>query len=79
MALLHLQVELGIAGQAGVFRLHGAERAERAHLGHAPGVDHLDAVVVLELLRHRARRRRAADHDALEVRQRAGGLLQVLQ
>ena len=79
MALFHLHVELRLAGERGVFRLHGAERAERAHLGHAPGVHHLDAVDVLEGLGHGARAGRAADHHALEMRQLAAGLFQILQ
>ena len=79
MALFHLDVELRLAGQLRIFRLHGAERAERAHLGHAPGMHHLDAVDVLEGLGDGARAGRAADHHALEVRQLAAGLLEVLQ
>src|SRR5688500_7083009 len=42
--------------------LEGARGAERAHLGHAPGVQHLHAEVVLERANHRRRARRAADH-----------------
>src|SRR5688572_29120630 len=49
-----------------VLRLEGTHRAERAHLGHAPGVQHLDAEFLLEGARHRRRAGRAADHYALE-------------
>ena len=45
-----------------------ATRADRAHLGHAPGVAHANAHVD-ERLDHRARHRRAAADHHLEVRQ----------
>ena len=39
-----------------------------AHLRHAPGVDHLNAMIVLEGLQHHFRARRAADEQALQTR-----------
>ena len=47
-----------------VRRLECGDRADRAHLGHAPGVDHLHVVVVEERLDHRRRAGRAADGAA---------------
>ena len=79
MALLHLDVEPRLAGELGIFRLERAGGAERAHLGHAPGVVDLDAVDLLERLGHGARAGRAADHHALEVRQLAAGRFEMLQ
>src|SRR5688572_13459005 len=49
-------------------RLERASGAERTHLGHPPGMQHLHAVLVLEGTDHRRRTRRAADHHALERR-----------
>ena len=40
------------------------DRAERAHLGHAPGVQHLHVVALLEGAHHRRRAGRAADDRA---------------
>jgi hypothetical protein len=40
---------------------HGAERAERAHLGHAPGVDDFDFVVLFEGAEDALGHSRAAD------------------
>ena len=57
-------IEPGLAGELGERRLQRGQRADRAHLGHAPGVAHLHAHVE-ERLDHRARHRRAAaDHHA---------------
>ena len=56
-----------------------AERAERARFRHAPGMDHLGVVVLLERLDHGRRAGRPADHDPLQVGQRVAGLLQMLQ
>ena len=55
MALFLLDIEPLLAGERGIFRLERAQGAERRHLGHPPGVDHLDAVVVLEFLSMMAR------------------------
>ena len=51
--------------------------AERRHLGHAPGMAHLDAVAREEGLDHRPRRGRAADHQPLDGGERLAGLLQM--
>ncbi len=62
--------------------VHGierADRADRAHLGHAPAVQHLDPVLELEGRDHRGRHGGAADHHALERRQPPAGLLQVVE
>ena len=45
------------------------DRAERAHLAHAPGMQHLDAEFPVEGLDHRRRRGRAADHGVLHRRE----------
>ncbi len=52
--------------------LKRADRAERAHLGHAPGVQHLHAVVFLEGSDHRRRAGRAADDGAAQGAELAG-------
>ncbi len=74
-----LDVEPGIAREIGVFGLQRAQRADRAHLRHAPGMHHLGAIDVAELLRHGARAGRAADDHLGEIRQLLPGLLQLLQ
>src|SRR5712692_5741857 len=48
-----------------VLRLEGGGGAERAHLRHAPRVEHAHAVFLLEAADHRRRAGRAADHHAL--------------
>ena len=65
--------------QAELGGLDRARRTDRAHLGHAPGVPHLDAVVVLERADHLGRARRTADSDELQRRQSLALLAQVLQ
>ena len=77
--MLALDIEPGFAPQPGIFRLHGTQRAERRHFGHAPGMDNLDVVVVLELRRDGARAGRAADDDLLQIGKFLAGLLQILQ
>ncbi len=65
--LLHVQL-LGIAEREDLgFRC--TDRAQRRRLGHAPGMQHLHAVIVLEFLDHRARTGRSADHDTVEIGQ----------
>src|SRR5882672_6547360 len=49
-----------------VLRLEGGGGAERAHLGHAPCMQHAHAVLFLESVEHCRRTGRAADHHALE-------------
>src|SRR5690606_914508 len=66
VSLLLLHVEPGAAGQAGNLRLQRAYGAERAHLGHAPGVHDANVVPGLETFGHGPRAGRAANHDALE-------------
>src|SRR4029077_14721388 len=75
--LLLLDVDARGPGEPAVFRLEGAYRAERAHLGHPRGVDDIDAVDVLELLGDCPREGRAADHHALEVTELAAGCFQM--
>ena len=60
-------------------RLQRARRPDRAHLGHAPGVADLDAVIVLEGADHLRRAGRAADADELQGRQPLVLLAQVLE
>ena len=79
MSLLLLDLHALVARQAGHVRLQRADRAERAHLGHSPGMHDADVIAALEDVDDGARAGRAADHDALHVRQLAAGLLQVLQ
>ena len=69
VALLCLEPQLLLPLEMLVFGLDAAERAERAHFRHAPGMNDLDAVFVLERLRDRRRAGRAADDHAVEVRQ----------
>ena len=47
--------------QAGLLAGSARDRPDRAHLGHAPAVDDMEAVTLAEGLDHRARRRGAAD------------------
>src|SRR4051794_24784537 len=42
MALFHLDVEPLLGLESGIFRLERADGAERAHLGHPPGMANLD-------------------------------------
>ena len=79
VALLLLHVQQRVAREVRQLRLDRADGAERAHLGHAPGVEHLNAVILFEGLDHGARAGRAADHDAFQIRKLAAGLFQMLQ
>jgi hypothetical protein len=63
-ALLGLHRHALFGAQSFVLGLERAGRAERAHLGHSPGVQHLHAVAFLEGLHHRGRACRAADDGA---------------
>ena len=65
-ALLHAQFHLRLGRQAQVFVLQGANRAQRAQLGHAPGMQHIDVVVLPEGIDHGRWASRAADHGAVE-------------
>ena len=55
LLLLHLKLLFG-AGRAHQVRRQHARRAQRAHFGHAPGVDDVGLVVVFELADHGAGR-----------------------
>ena len=57
----------GIRGAMLAFELR--KGADRAHLGHAPGMKDLDAVILLEALDHCRRASRAADHQTFQRRQ----------
>ena len=50
-----------------VLELERAHRAKRTHLGHAPGVQHLHAIVILEAVYHRRRTGRPANDHALQL------------
>ena len=62
-----------------VLGLELAQRAQGRQLRHAPGVDHLHAVVVLERADHGRRAGRAADHGALEAAEVQVVLLHVVE
>ncbi len=79
MALLHLDIVARLAFELVIFRLEAAERADRAHLGHAPGMNDIDIVIFLEGLDHRARGGRTADHDRAEIGQLAALFFHMLQ
>src|SRR5208337_5621411 len=78
-ALLALDGELFLARQRRLAGLERADRAERTHFGHAPGVAHFDAVVFLKSADHLGRTGRAADDDELERREFLALLAQVMQ
>ena len=59
--------------------LDRADRAERAHFGHAPGVADFDAVVVLEGADHVGRAGRAANDDELQRREPLALFAHVMQ
>ena len=63
-----LQADLHFVGfgQVLVLIFKRAQGAQRAHLRHAPGVQYLDTVVVIEGGDHGRRAGRAANHRALE-------------
>src|SRR4051812_34525019 len=77
--LLVLQLEAVFRAPLAVLRLEGGDGAERAHLGHAPGMQHLHAEVLLEGADHGRRARRAADDDALQRREAQLLLLHVIE
>ncbi len=76
-ALLDLAGENVFGGRAFQRRLDRTDRAERAHLGHAPGVAHFDAVIPLEGADHRRRAGRAADDHRLQRGELLALLLQI--
>lgn len=78
-ALLLHDLHLLVLGQGKVLVLQGAQRAQRAHLGHAPGVQHRDAIAFLEGRDHGRRAGRATNHRALERRERQPRWLHVAQ
>ena len=59
--------------------LERAQRAERTHFGHAPGVKHLDAIVVPERIDHGRRAGRAANHGTAQGRKFQAGRLEVAE
>ena len=63
-ALLGLHRHALLGAQRLVLGLQRARGAQRAHLGHAPGVQHLHVVALLEGAHHRRRAGRAADDGA---------------
>ncbi len=65
-ALLLQDLHLLVLGQLQLLVLERAQRAQRAHLGHAPGMQHLHAELVLEGRDHGRWAGGAADHRALE-------------
>ena len=79
MALAHFVIEFLLMRQIGRLGRRRTQRAKRTHLGHAPGMDHLDAVLGLEGLDHRARAGRAADQHSLQIGQRLSRFLQIVQ
>src|SRR5262249_24526441 len=68
-ALLVLPGVALVLAELEVLGFVGAGGAERTHLGHARGVQHLYAIFVLERSDHGRWARRAADHRALERRE----------
>ena len=62
-----------------LLRAEQRERADRAHLGHAPAVRHLDVVVAREGVDHGLRHGRAAAQDLRELLGLAPALLELLE
>ena len=71
--ILRLLVGIDVLG------LERGDRAERAHLGHAPGVQHLDAEILLERPDHRGRAGRTADHRGAQRGELQLGFLHVIE
>src|SRR5687767_7956801 len=65
-ALLRLDGELRLRVELGLPGLERADRAQGTHLGHAPGMEHAHAVVLLEAADHGSGAGRPADDGAVE-------------
>ena len=68
-ALLHTDFHLRIGRQSQVLVFECAQRTQRTHLGHAPGVKHVHLVVIAEGVDHGWRAGRAANHSPCQVRE----------
>ena len=78
-ALLQTDLEAARIVQCKLLVLERASRAQRGHLCHAPGMQHLHAVGVLERGQHGGRAGRAADDGAVELAERQATGLHVTQ
>jgi hypothetical protein len=77
---LHLfDVQPLFAREPGIGRLHRAHGPERAHFGHAPGMNDFHPIHVLEGLGHGTRTRGPPDHDLFEIGQLVAGGCEMLQ
>ena len=79
VALLFAAACAALPADADCSHVEFRQRAERRHLGHAPCMDHLHAVVVLEGAQHGRRTGRAADHRAIERREAHARLLHIVE
>jgi hypothetical protein len=66
-----------LLAERGKRRRWRCDHPERGRFGHAPDLQHLDAVFSLESLGHCPRHRGAADDDTLQFGWRLAGLFQV--
>ena len=64
--LFEANLHLLLGRQTQVFVFQGAQRAQGAHLGHAPSMQHLDPIVVFEGVDHGRWAGRAPNHGALQ-------------
>ena len=76
VALLCLDVPALLIAQRCMFLERNGNRPQRRHLGHTPGVEHIDAQLTLVGLDQRTRHGRAADDQRPYARDIAGILLE---
>ena len=78
-ARLPLNVVALLGGQLRHPSLEGPHSTEGAHLGHAPGLNHANPVLLFECLNHRPRHRRAAADDPRHAVEGVAAVRQVVE
>ena len=65
--LFHANFHFLFIGQAQVLVFQGAHGTQRAEFGHAPCMQHLNAIQVIEGINHGGRARRATNDGSLQM------------